>query len=456
MSKTKVIYQCQTCGHRAAKWLGRCPNCETWNSFVEEIQTEPSATPQKRVSIGQTREAGKACRLDAIDPTESNYRLQSGVSEFDRVLGGGILPGSLILIGGEPGIGKSTLLLQIIHRLSVPVLYTSGEESVRQIKVRADRCGLQSNNVLVSSETNLESIVRLVKKHSPEVLVIDSIQTLFNPLVGTSPGSIGQVRESTASLLALAKQRGCSVFIVGHVTKEGSIAGPRTLEHIVDTVLYFEGDMHYACRILRAVKNRFGSTDEIGLFEMSAQGLSEIANPARYFIDGRLEHHPGSVVTVTREGSRPLMVEIQALTTTSGSAVPRRIAEGTDTGKVMMIAAILEKTIGLNLRQEEVYVKIAAGIRMNEPSIDLAIATAIVSSFRTTPVRADVVVIGELSLSGTIRPVTGLAVRIAEAEKLGFKRICIPANSDFSYDSAGQIEIIQVKSVVETFEHIME
>lgn len=439
----KSVFFCQNCGHEERKWLGQCPMCKEWNTFVEEKVV--SAKP------GAVREPGGAqpVSLKCI-PTDEDERIRTGIEELDHVLGGGIVKGSLMLVGGDPGIGKSTLLLQVCQRLADQeknVLYISGEESLRQIKLRANRMGDFKDSVYLLCETNLEIIRSVIEKHKPEIAVIDSIQTMYNEEVGSAPGSVSQVRESTNVLMQLAKGLNISIFIVGHVTKEGTVAGPRVLEHMVDTVLYFEGDRHASYRILRGVKNRFGSTNEIGVFEMRKNGLEEVKNPSEFMLSGKPEHASGSVVACAMEGTRPMLMEIQALICRTSFGMPRRTAAGLDYNRVNLLMAVLEKRLGLPLSNYDAYVNIAGGIRMNEPAADLGIVMAIVSSYKNLPFSEETIVFGEVGLSGEVRAVTMPEQRVAEAKKLGFKTCIMPEVSVNTVEKMEGIEVIGVKSV---------
>ena len=418
----KTVFFCQNCGHEENKWLGQCPMCKEWNSFVEE--TVVSANP----SVTRTVRDAKPVALNQVQ-TDREERVRTTIEELDRVLGGGIVPGSLVLVGGDPGIGKSTLLLQVCQRLTgmqKKVLYISGEESLRQIKLRADRIGEFQEELLLLCETNLAVIKSLIEKQKPEVVVIDSIQTMYSEEVASAPGSVSQVRESTNVLMQLAKGLGISIFIVGHVTKEGTVAGPRVLEHMVDTVLYFEGDRHASYRILRGVKNRFGSTNEIGVFEMRQDGLREVENPSEFMLQGKPENAPGSVVACSMEGTRPILLEVQALVCKTNFGMPRRTTTGTDFNRVNLLMAVLEKRAGFRLADYDAYVNIAGGIKMNEPAIDLAIVMAIASSYKNMPIDERTIVFGEVGLSGEVRAVSMPEQRIAEAKKLGFATCIIP------------------------------
>ena len=440
----KSIYFCQNCGHEESKWLGQCPMCREWNTFVEEKVTVSKGTAAKNT----VREA-EVVTLSSVS-TDQEDRMQTEIEELDRVLGGGVVPGSLVLVGGDPGIGKSTLLLQVCKRLSDQgrkVLYISGEESLKQIKLRANRMGTFSDHLLLLCETNLETIRQVIEREHPAVAVIDSIQTMYSEEVTAAPGSVSQVREATNTLMQIAKGLNITIFIVGHVTKDGTVAGPRVLEHMVDTVLYFEGDRHASYRILRGVKNRFGSTNEIGVFEMRETGLEEVPNPSEYMLNGRPEDASGSVVACSMEGTRPILMEIQALVCRSNFGMPRRTAAGTDYNRVNLLMAVLEKRVGLPLSNYDAYINIAGGIRMNEPAIDLGIVMAIVSSYKNQSISPGTIVFGEVGLSGEVRAVSMPEQRVAEARKLGFKTCIMPQVSKDMLKRVEGIEVIGVKSV---------
>lgn len=418
-----TVFFCQNCGHESAKWMGQCPGCGQWNTFVEETIEKTSV---RRIQKERAA-AGPVC-LSSID-TDKEERMSTHMEELNRVLGGGIVPGSLVLVGGDPGIGKSTLLLQVCRKLSEDnrnVLYISGEESLKQIKLRAARIGSFSDRLRLLCETNLELIRETIRGEKPEVVIIDSIQTMHNEDISSAPGSVSQVREATAVLMQLAKGLGITVFIVGHVTKEGTVAGPRVLEHMVDTVLYFEGDRHASYRILRGVKNRFGSTNEIGVFEMRETGLAEVENPSEYMLNGRPEDASGSVVACSMEGTRPILLEIQALVCHSTLAVPRRTAAGMDYNRVNLLLAVLEKRLNLRLSDSDVYVNIAGGIRINEPAVDLGVVLAVISSYKDRAIDEKVLAFGEVGLSGEVRAVSQAGQRVQEAKKLGFTTIILP------------------------------
>lgn len=441
----KSVFFCQNCGHEESKWLGQCPMCKEWNTFVEE----KVVTSGNSVAAKSSSRRAEVVTLSSVS-TKQDDRMKTQIDELDRVLGGGIVPGSLVLVGGDPGIGKSTLLLQVCRQLSgqqKKVLYISGEESLKQIKLRANRMGEFSDQLFLLCETNLETIRQVIEREQPSVAVIDSIQTMYSEEVASAPGSVSQVREATNTLMQLAKGLNITIFIVGHVTKEGTVAGPRVLEHMVDTVLYFEGDRHASYRILRGVKNRFGSTNEIGVFEMRETGLEEVPNPSEYMLNGRPENASGSVVACSMEGTRPILMEIQALVCKSNFGMPRRTAAGTDYNRVNLLMAVLEKRIGLPLSNYDAYINIAGGIRMNEPAIDLGIVMAIVSSYKNRPISEGTIVFGEVGLSGEVRAVSMPEQRVAEARKLGFKTCVMPEVSRKTIKKAEGIEIIGVSSV---------
>lgn len=440
---------CQECGYESPKWMGKCPGCGAWNKMVEEVEivgaNKRGAFTHSQGLAGNS----KPTPITSIE-TGNEVRIQTGLKELNRVLGGGIVQGSLVLIGGDPGIGKSTLLLQVSAQLAVlnhSVLYISGEESLRQTKLRAERLGISSENLLVYSETNLDEISRTIDSIAPSFVVIDSIQTVFHPDVTSAPGSVSQVRECTAELMRIGKTKGIAVFIVGHVTKEGSIAGPRLLEHMVDTVLYFEGERHHTYRILRAVKNRFGSTNEMGIFEMKEMGLEEVENPSEIFLEERSQGAAGSTVVASMEGTRPVLVEIQALISPTSFGNPRRMATGIDHNRVSLLMAVLDKRVGMLLQNQDAYLKVAGGVKLDEPAIDLAIAVSIVSSFRDTPTKATDCIIGEVGLTGEVRRVSRIEQRVQEAEKLGFERVILPENNLGGWKAPKGIELIGVSSV---------
>lgn len=439
----KSVFFCQNCGHEENKWLGQCPMCKEWNSFVEE-----TVSTTKTNAVKQAKEVS-LLSLSQVEISKEE-RICTRIKELDRVLGGGIVPGSLVLVGGDPGIGKSTLLLQVCQKLceeKKQVLYISGEESLKQIKLRANRMGEFTDDLRLLCETNLETIRHIIETNKPEMVVIDSIQTMYSEEVSSAPGSVSQVRESTNVLMQIAKGMGISIFIVGHVTKEGTVAGPRVLEHMVDTVLYFEGDRHASYRILRSVKNRFGSTNEIGVFEMRQNGLREVENPSEFMLQGKPEHASGSVVACSMEGTRPILLEIQALVCKTNFGMPRRTTTGTDFNRVNLLMAVLEKRAGLPLSDYDAYVNIAGGIKMNEPAIDLAIVMAIASSYRNKPIDEKTIAFGEVGLSGEVRAVNMPEQRIAEAKKLGFKTCIIPEVCVDMVKDINGIEVIGVKNI---------
>lgn len=439
----KSIFYCQNCGHEESKWLGQCPMCKEWNSFVEE-----AVSVSKSNALRQVKEA-EVISLKHVE-TDREERIHTSIEELDRVLGGGIVPGSLILVGGDPGIGKSTLLLQVCQKLCEEkrqILYISGEESLKQIKLRANRMGEFTEDLWLLCETNLEIVKNVIEKRKPDVVIVDSIQTMYSEEVTSAPGSVSQVRESTNVFMQLAKGLGISIFIVGHVTKEGTVAGPRVLEHMVDTVLYFEGDRHASYRILRGVKNRFGSTNEIGVFEMRQNGLAEVQNASEFMLSGRPENASGSVVACSMEGTRPILLEIQALVCNSNFGMPRRTAAGTDYNRVNLLMAVLEKRAGIHLSNTDAYVNIAGGIKMNEPAIDLGIVMALVSSFKNRPVDEKTIVFGEVGLSGEVRAVSMPEQRVAEAKRLGFETVIMPEVSINMVKEMKGIKIVGVNTI---------
>lgn len=441
--KKKTVFFCQSCGYESSKWMGQCPGCKEWNSFVEESVSVKSAKTQHKTK------SAEPVTLKEISVQEE-CRINTGIQEFDRVLGGGIVPASMVLVGGDPGIGKSTLLLQVCQKLSAQqkkVLYISGEESLKQIKMRAERIGSFTDSLLLLCETNLEEIRIVIEQKKPDVVVIDSIQTMYNEEVSSAPGSVSQVRESTGVLLQIAKGLGVSVFIVGHVTKDGSVAGPRVLEHMVDTVLYFEGDRHASYRILRGVKNRFGSTNEIGVFEMQEKGLTEVQNPSEYMLSGRPVDASGSIVACSMEGTRPILMEIQALICKTNFGMPRRTAAGCDYNRVNLLMAVLEKRAGLSLSSCDAYINIAGGIKMNEPAVDLGIVLAIISSYRDIAICDKVVAFGEVGLSGEVRAVSMAEQRVLECRKLGFEKIILPKACMGTLKNCTGIELCPVENV---------
>lgn len=449
MAKLKSKYVCQKCGYETVKWLGKCPECLNWNTFVEEIEEVSSKTIQKQSQIVSSSGA-KPVSINQIEDKQED-RIKTKIKELDRVLGGGIVKGSLVLVGGDPGIGKSTLLLQVsgkIAELSKKVLYVSGEESDIQIKLRASRLNIKSNNLLIYAENNLDLIEMQIKNIEPDVVVIDSIQTVFSPDVTSAQGSVSQVKEGTHRFMKVAKKIGIPVFLVGHVTKEGSLAGPRLLEHMVDTVLYFEGERYNSYRLLRAVKNRFGSTNELGVFEMRGSGLEEVQNPSKVLIAEKPKDVSGSVIVATVEGTRPMLLELQALVAPTNFGISKRTATGVDHNRVSLILAVLEKVVGMQIQNQDVYINIAGGMKVNEPSLDLGIALCVASSFRNLPIKSEIAVCGEVGLTGEIRAINFIEKRISECKKLGFEKVVIPKNN-YTKDikSIDGIEIIPVTNL---------
>lgn len=446
MAKVKSKYVCQNCGYETAGYLGKCPECGSWGSFVEEL-----STPVEKKTEVKVFDTTPPMTLDEIE-MNSEIRMSTNISEFDRVLGGGIVQGSLVLIAGDPGIGKSTILLQTSGELcnaGKKVLYISAEESASQIKLRAERLGVKSNTLFIYPQTNLELIKKHIESMKPDLVIVDSIQAIYTSMIQSSAGSVSQIRECCNMLMHIAKSQNISIIVIGHVTKEGNIAGPKVLEHMVDTVIQFEGDKTKTYRILRSIKNRFGNTSEVGIFEMSATGLTEVVNPSELFLkEYNQTQTPGSTIIVTSEGTRPLLVEIQALVGTTPYPAPRRIANGVDTGRVLQILAVLEKRIGLNLSKQDVYVNVIGGIDVNEPAADLGIALAIVTCVRDVVFDPETAIIGEIGLSGEIRAVNHIEKRINEAQKLGFKRIIIPESNDVQEEFKG-IQIVKVKRILE-------
>ena len=451
--KTKTIYYCNECGYESAKWLGKCPACNSWNSFSEDI-----------TSAGNSKGASKThTSLRKNTPTKlsdvslaKEERILSGIDELDRVLGGGIVKGSLVLVGGDPGIGKSTLLLQLVKSLdsATKVFYVSGEESEKQLKMRADRLCINSDELMVLAETDMASILTYANELAPDVLIIDSVQTMYNPEITSAPGSVSQVRDVTLSLMKLAKDTGTAVFVVGHVTKDGAIAGPKVLEHMVDCVLYFEGERHQSFRLLRAVKNRFGSTNEIGVFDMTGDGLKEVKNPSLMLLEGRPDNAAGSSVVCTLEGTRPVLAEIQALVSPTGFGMPRRMATGMDYNRVNLLIAVLEKRVGLNLQNQDSYVNIVGGFRLDEPAVDLGVIVAIASSFKNISVDKGLAVIGEVGLTGELRAVNQLEKRLSEIKKLGFTSCIIPYANSRGLDKIDGLTVYTAKNVTEALGYI--
>lgn len=448
MAKKKTKFMCTGCGYEAPKWMGRCPGCGEWNTMIEDVeivQKGPRGAFQHTVSKSQQ----KAMPIISVE-TQEEPRVQTELHELNRVLGGGVVPGSLVLIGGDPGIGKSTLLLQVSALLSNQghrVLYISGEESVRQTKLRAERLGVKSAELYIYSETNLEFLHETIEEVQPKFVIVDSIQTVHHPEVTSAPGSVSQVRECTAELMRIAKTKNIAIFLVGHVTKEGQIAGPRILEHMVDTVLYFEGERHHTYRILRSQKNRFGSTNEIAIFEMLQGGLKEVLNPSELFLQERSQGAPGSTVVASMEGTRPILVEIQALVTPSSFNYPKRMATGLDQNRISLLMAVLEKRMGLMLQAQDAYIKVAGGVKLDEPAIDLAVLVCIVSSFKDANANATDCFVGEVGLTGEVRRVSRIEQRVQEAAKLGFKRAIIPAPNLGGWEYPEGIQVMGVETV---------
>lgn len=452
MAKAKTVFFCKECGYESSKWLGQCPGCKEWDAFVEEPVIKKGKSSYAYI------EAKEPVLLSHVK-IENETRTSSGIGELDRVLGGGIVPGSLVLVGGDPGIGKSTLLLQACREIvnsGKKVLYVTGEESQGQIKMRAERLGAFSGELLLLCETNLDMIEGVVYKHNPNIIVIDSIQTMFKEDISSAPGSVSQVREATGALMRMAKSTGITIFIIGHVTKEGMVAGPRVLEHMVDTVLYFEGDKYASYRVLRAVKNRFGSTNEIGVFEMQNTGLVEVKNPSEYMLKGRPQGEPGSVVSSSIEGTRPILVEVQALVSRTNFNLPRRTSAGTDYNRVNLLMAVLDKRLGIQLGDCDAYVNVAGGMRITEPAIDLAITTAILSSFRNIAVNGNTIVFGEVGLTGEIRAVNMAEQRVMEAAKMGFEVCILPQANKEHIKAKTDMKLVGIRSVQELLDYIKE
>ncbi len=449
-ARLKTRFVCQECGYQGLRWSGRCPECAEWNSLREEVQRDESVMKQRTVSGG----IPEAVPIGAITQT-AEFRLQSGIEELNRVLGGGVVPGSVVLIGGDPGIGKTTLLLQTLNSLEKTGevgLYVSGEESPQQIKMRADRLGIHSPNLYVVAATALDEIFRVAETVNPRVIVVDSIQTVFSNELTSAPGSVSQVQEIGCQLMWYAKRTNVPVFIIGHVTKEGVIAGPRLLEHIVDTVLYFEGDKGQSYRILRAVKNRFGPTNEIGVFEMKDEGLIEVDNPSAMFLTGRIGTSAGSIVVSSVEGSRPLLVELQALVAETTYPMPKRMAKGVEGNRVTLLLAVMEKRLGLHFSGHDVYINVVGGLRIDEPTVDVGIVCAVLSSFREIALDARLAVMGEVGLGGEVRPVQHADLRIREAMKLGFTRCVVPAPNLEQWKPIDGIEVVGIQEIGEIWD----
>ena len=451
MKKSKTSFFCQHCGYMSPKWLGKCPSCNGWNCFVEELVADADSGSRPDLVFD-----GKPLPIDEVPATEGE-RVATGVAEIDRVLGGGIVAGSAILIGGEPGIGKSTLMLQVMKNLAADgqkVLYISGEESATQIKLRANRIDARAKDLLLLVEVSLEKILDQIKKIGPAVVVIDSIQTVYSGDLMSAPGSVGQVREASSRLILEAKKSAIPVFLIGHVTKDGSIAGPKVLEHMVDTVLYFEGDSGHAYRIIRSIKNRFGPTNEIGVFEMRDRGLIEVPNPSAFFLAERPENAPGSVVVTSLEGTRPILVEIQALVSPTNLGMPRRTAIGVDHNRVSLLVAVLDKICGLQLGGSDIFLNVAGGVRVDEPAVDLGIVSAMVSSFLDRPINPKTVILGEVGLTGEIRAVSQMDVRIKEAFRMGFTRCLVPKTSSVRVPEKEKMDICAIGSLKELLENL--
>ncbi len=449
MAKNKTVFVCNNCGYESPKWMGKCPSCNEWNSFFEEKVMTSSSNSKTR------KELTKPIELNKIEG-KSESKVSTGFSELDRVLGGGLVNGSLVLLGGEPGIGKSTLILQICNNIKTDgkVLYVSGEESGEQIKLRADRLGVKNENLLFLSETNIENIEENILSINPKLVIIDSVQTMYSEEITSAPGSVSQVREITAKIMRTCKENSVTTILIGHVTKDGSIAGPRVLEHMVDTVLYLEGERYFSYRMLRGVKNRFGSTNEIGMFEMEDKGLVEITDPSKVLISDTDEDPVGSVIVASMEGTRPLLVEFQALTTHTIYGLPRRTANGIDYNRLTLLIAVLEKRLGINLGSQDVYLNVVSGLKINEPAIDLGIVAATYSSFKNLPIDRKTVILGEVGLTGEIRSINLIDKRLKEAEKLGFKKCIIPESNKKLLKDSYKLDIIGVKNVNDAIKEI--
>jgi DNA repair protein RadA/Sms len=457
MAKTKSVFVCTNCGVESVKWVGRCPSCGEWNSFVEEL-IRKDATPKVNYTGQQNHQANNKPLLLSDIEVDNEPRINTYCDEFNRVLGGGLVPGSMVLIGGEPGIGKSTLVLQVVLQMHEKrTLYVSGEESAKQLKLRAERLAVDNNSCYIVSETSLEQIFVHIQNIKPELVIIDSIQTMYTEVAESSPGSITQIRESAAAILRFAKESNTPVLLIGHITKDGNIAGPKILEHIVDTVLQFEGDQHYMYRILRATKNRFGSTSELGIFEMRQEGLREIKNPSELLLSEEHEGLSGIAIAATIEGIRPFLIEVQALVSTAAYGTPQRSTTGFDNRRLNMLLAVLEKKAGFKLAQKDVFINIAGGLRVNDPAIDLAVLCAVLSSNFDLPIEKHIAMTGEVGLAGEIRPVGRIEQRLAEAEKLGFKKIIVPAANAKGIDMSNRhIQLIPVRKVEEAFRFLFK
>lgn len=447
----KILFTCQSCGYQTLKWMGKCPDCGKWDTFTEE------RTPKSRIASTKgniTATGGQPIPIDTIDIVDEK-RIETQIKEFDRVLGGGVVPGSMVLIGGDPGIGKSTLMLQAMYQMAQSghkVLYVSGEESVKQLGLRSQRLKATSPNLLVVSEIDIEAVTAMILSHKPKAVVIDSIQTMFSSDLSSAPGSVSQVRESALRLMLLAKSSGIPIFLIGHVTKEGIIAGPRLLEHMVDTVLYFEGDRNHIFRILRAVKNRFGSTNEIGVFEMKDIGLDQVSNPSAVFLSERPDNSAGSVVTASMEGTRPILVELQALAGSTNLGTPRRTILGLDPNRVALLMAVMEKKLGLHLLGHDIFMNVAGGVKVTEPAVDVAVIAAIASSFLDRPIKEDTLTVGEVGLTGEVRAVGNLEIRIKEAKKMGFVRCLAPKSNLDRLSTVKGIQLLAIKTLSDAME----
>ncbi|MFA7228789.1 MAG: DNA repair protein RadA [Melioribacteraceae bacterium] len=449
MAKNRIKYICSNCGHEELRWLGKCPSCDSWNSFSEELIEEKKSAKKKFSGESSITKLNSAAHQNEV-------RIKTNIEEFDRVLGDGLMPGSVVLIGGDPGIGKSTLVMQAASKINGEVLYVTGEESANQIILRAKRLKVDSEKISVMTETDLDIILNAIEKHAPDVVIVDSIQTTYKSDFDNAPGTVTQIRECTAELMQLAKKKHCAIIIVGHVTKEGAIAGPKVLEHIVDTVLQFEGERSYSYRILRAQKNRFGSTNEIGIFEMHDDGLREVKNPSEIFLSEREKEITGSVVTASIEGTRPILLEVQALVTPSSYGNPQRVATGFDYRRLSILLAVLEKRAGLRLSAQNVFLNIAGGIRIDEPAVDLAVCCAIASNFSDKFADNNTVVIGEVGLGGEVRSISNIDKRIQEAAKLGFKKIIIPSNNFKSVKNKSAMEVVPVENILTAIKNVLK